>query len=144
MATSTQPKLRDHVGLLQDQFETLLYQMFDVIEKIQRDAAVAPGTNEQQLKFEKLPELAEDIVKRVKIIDALIDEANKETCIGKDEAEILESLNQKNQEYEDDVASLSQNCEAANVWLERIRKMLKIIAENTPWMNHDQINQEQY
>ena len=144
MATSTQPKLRDHVGLLQDQFETLLYQMFDVIEKIQRDAAVAPGTNEQQLKFEKLPELAEDIVKRVKIIDALIDEANKETCIGKDESEILESLREKTQEYEEDVASLTPKCEEANIRLERIRNMLKVIADHTPWMNHEQTNQDQF
>ena len=141
MSAAPQPKIRDHVGLLQDQFETLLTTMFTSIDSIQQSAVSDPGTNERQLKLENLPQMAEDIVKRVKIIDALIDEANKETCIGKDESEILESLNQKSQEYENDVASLSENCEQANIWLGRIRKMLNVIAENTPWMNHDQMCQ---
>ena len=144
MASPAQPKLRDHVGLLQDQFELLLTTMFNSISNIQRDAAADPGTNEQQLKFESLPQTAEEIVKRVKNIDALIDEANCETCIGKDEAEILESLQQKSQEYEDEVASLKEYCDEAKEWLDRIREMLKIIAENTPWMNHDQSNQDNY
>lgn len=141
MSAAPQTKIRDHVGLLQDQFETLLTTMFTSIDSIQQSAVSDPGTNERQLKLENLPQMAEDIVKRVKIIDALIDEANKETCIGKDESEILESLNQKSQEYENDVASLSENCEQANIWLGRIRKMLNVIAENTPWMNHDQMCQ---
>lgn len=128
------PKLRDHVGLLQETFEGLLTQIFITIENIQRDACLPAGTNENQLKFENLPQLAEDIVKRVKYIDALIDEANKETCIGKDEKEILQSLNDKNQEYERDVESLSENCEQAEKWLGRIRQMLDVIASNT-WMH---------
>ena len=143
MSSSTQPKLKDHVGILQDQFEILLTSMFESIGSIQRDAAAAPGTNEQQLKYENLPQIAEDIVKRVKTIDALIDEANKETCIGKDESEILESLREKTQEYEEDVASLTPKCEEANIRLERIRNMLKVIADHTPWMNHEQTNQDQ-
>ena len=144
MTSTTQTKLKDHVGLLQDQFEALLTSMFESIDNIQKDAAAAPGTSEQQAKYENLPQIAEDIVKRVKTIDALIDEANKETCIGKDESEILESLRQKNQEYEDDVASLSEKCAEANVWLDRIRNMLKVIADNTPWMNHEQANQDHF
>ncbi|EAX94763.1 hypothetical protein TVAG_346260 [Trichomonas vaginalis G3] len=128
------PKLRDHVGLLQEGFEGLLTTIFRTIENIQRDACLAPGTNENQLKFENLPQIAEEIVKRVKYIDALIDEADKETCIGKDEKEILQSLNDKNLEYEQDVESLSQNCEQAEKWLGRIRQMLDVIASNT-WMH---------
>lgn len=129
------PLLKDHVGLLQDSFENLLRAMFESIGNIQRNANSNPS-QDQDFTFDKLPSIAEDIVYKVKQIDMLIDQANEQTCIGQDITEIQQSLREKSAEYEKDVASLKDRCDQAEKWLERIRQMLDVIAQNTPWMQH--------
>jgi uncharacterized protein YeeX (DUF496 family) len=131
--TVTQP--RDYVGLLQERFEDVLNTMFTTISNIQRDAAAAPQPGEpNQVRFEQLPGLADQIVRKVKSIDALIDEANEETCLGKDIDEIREALARKSADYEDRVRDLNGNCRLAEAWTARICKMLLLIADHTPWL----------
>ena len=133
--SSMSVKMKDHVGLLQDSFEEVLNLMFTTITAINRDAAPGNANNDpNQLKFDQLPGLADQIVKKVKAIDALIDEADQETCIGKDVKEIKESLAEKSAEYEHKVQELEPNCEAARKWIVRIKEMLDVIMKNTPLM----------
>lgn len=124
-----------YVSLLQDSFEDLLNTMFTTVMEIHRDAAApaAPG-DPNQLKFEQLAGLADQIVKKSKAIDALIDEADQETCIGKDVKEIKESLAQKSAEYEQKVHELGPKCDEARKWIVRIKEMLEVIMKNTPLM----------
>ena len=84
--------------------------------------------------MENLPEYAEQIIRKVKEIDAIIDEANKETCIGKNINEIVESIEQKSEEYDQEVNELTVYCDEAEIWLKRIKEMLNVIADNTPWI----------
>ena len=133
----TTTRIPDHVGMLQSAFEDLLNTMFTTISNIQRDAAAPSQVNDpQQIKFDQLPQLADQIVKKVKNIDSIIDRANEETCIGKDVVEIKETLNQKSEAYENEVCGLQENCKKAELWLSRIRQMLDVIAVNTPWIQH--------
>lgn len=127
-------KIPDHVGELQKAFEDLLNTMFTTISKIQRDAAAPASSNDpNQIKFEQLPLLADQIVKQTKNIDNIIDRANEETCIGKDIQDIKDTLNQKAESYENEVIQLNESCAQAEKWLGRIRQMLDVIAANTPW-----------
>ena len=127
--------VKDHVGLLQEAFEDLLNTMFKTITEIHRDAAAPPAPGDQnQLRFEQLPILADQIVKKVKAIDALIDEAAQETCIGKDIKEIKDLLAEGSAEYEQQVRELGPNCDAARKWIVRIKEMLEVIMKNTPLM----------
>jgi hypothetical protein len=126
---------RDYVCLLQERFEDMLNTMTTTISKIQRDAASLPQPGEpNQLRYDQLPALADQIVRKVKAIDALIDEANEETCLGKDLDQIREELARKAAEYEESVSLLNENCRLAEIWSSRIRKMLLIIADHTPWL----------
>jgi hypothetical protein len=128
---------RDHVSLLQEAFEDVLNTMFTTILSIQRDAAVPSQANAgSQIRFDQLPVLADQIVKKVKMIDVLIDETDAETCIGKDIDEIRETLQQRSSEYEENVMGLSETCEQAERWIIRINDMLNIIARRTPWLRY--------
>ena len=131
MKPNNQTKLRDHVGLLQDSFGELLETMFSTIRVIQIDS---DGNQPVNTKMENLPEYAEQIIRKVKEIDAIIDEANKETCIGKNINEIVESIEQKSEEYDQEVNELTVYCDEAEIWLKRIKEMLNVIADNTPWI----------
>ena len=134
MKPNNQPKIRDHVGLLQDSFGILLSTMFSTIGRINADATSTLPAEQIPTKLENLPELAEQIVMKVKEIDAIIDEANQDTCIGKNVNEIVQSLEKKSEEYDQEVNDLSRYCEQAELWLGRIKEMLNVIAENTPWI----------
>lgn len=129
--------LRDHVGLLQSSFQDLLRQMYDLIGKIQRDAIYDgeenPEVNYPLFKYEDIPQEAELIIEKVLQIDALIDEADETTYLGKPEPEILNLLEEQSKEYENDVLALSEECNKGNRWLNQITKMLDVIAENTSW-----------
>jgi hypothetical protein len=126
---------RDYVGLLQERFEDVVNTMFTTVLNIQRDAAAPAHSGEPNpIRFEQLPSLADQIVRKVKAIDALIDEANEETCLGKDIDEIREALARKSADYEERVNELSGNCRLAEAWSARIRKMLVLIADHTPWL----------
>lgn len=128
-------KIDDHVGMLQEAFEDLLNTMFTTISNIQKDAASPnQGNDPNQIRFEQLPQLADQIVKKTKNIDNIIDRANEETCIGKEMQEIKDTLSQKEKSYKNDVNELKENCAQAEKWLGRIRQMLDVIAANTPWM----------
>jgi len=130
----SQVKIRDHVGLLQKGFEELLNLMYESIDAIQKSGGTSLG-NEPKLKsFDEIPQMAEEIVKKVKVIDLLIDEASEQTCIGKDTSEIIQSLTEKSEDYENEVRTLSEYNEKAELWLGRIHEMLNVIARNTPWM----------
>lgn len=127
-------KIPDHVGELQKAFEELLDTMFKTISNIQRDAAAPTSSNDpNQIKFDQLSSLARQIVEKTKDIDRIIDRANEETCIGKDIQDIKDTLNQKAESYEKKVIELNESCAQAEKWLARIRQMLNVIAENTPW-----------
>lgn len=127
-------KIPDHVGELQKAFEELLDTMFKTISNIQRDAAAPTSSNDpNQIKFDQLSSLARQIVEKTKDIDRIIDRANEETCIGKDIQDIKDTLIQKAESYEKKVIELNESCAQAEKWLARIRQMLNVIAENTPW-----------
>jgi uncharacterized membrane protein YccC len=109
--------------------------MTTTISKIQRDATALPQAGEpNQLRFDQLPSLADQIVRKVKAIDALIDEANEETCLGKDVDEIRDELARKAADYEESLGELNEKCRLAEEWNARIRKMLLLIADHTPWL----------
>ena len=133
-------RAKDYVGLLEGAFKDQIRYMLDVISAIERDA-IGPGQVPEpgQITFQQIPTLAEQIVRKSKAIDNLIDEANQETCIGKDIGEIKHTLAQKSAEYKESVQSLSRNCEEAKVWIDRINDMLNVIASNAfPWMQQDE------
>jgi hypothetical protein len=131
------PAPRDHVSLLQEAFEDVLNTMFTTITSIQRDAAAPTQSNAgSAIRFDQLPVLADQIVKKVKMIYVLIDETDAETCIGKDIDEIRETLQRRSSEYEESVMGLSATCEQAEMWIVRINDMLNIIARRTPWLHH--------
>ncbi|KAK8894859.1 hypothetical protein M9Y10_023299 [Tritrichomonas musculus] len=137
----TTTSIPDHVGMLQEAFADLLNTMFTTISNIQRDAASSnSGNDPNQIKFDQLPQLADQIVKKTKNIDNIIDQANDETCIGKDIQEIKDTLSQKAESYENDVKDLDESCAEAEKWLGRIRQMLDVIAANTPWMQRFEPN----
>ena len=105
--------------------------MFSSIETIQRDANSNSDNSNIQNQVLKM---ATEIVEKVKQVDALIDEANEKTFIGKDTYEIENSLRQKSEEYEKEVLTLGEQTNKAEILLDRIKEMLDVIAKNTPWM----------
>ena len=132
------PKLRDHVGMLQDAFAELLTTMFQSINWINANATLPqdnPNPNDpKQASFDQIPLQAQQVINRVKEIDALIDEANSQTCIGKEIDDIKAAIQEQSDEYDRQVGELSSKCEEAEKWLQRIHQMLDVIAKNTPWI----------
>ena len=127
----SETKIKDHIGLIQNAFGELLTKMFSSIETIQRDANSNSDNSNIQNQVLKM---ATEIVEKVKQVDALIDEANEKTFIGKDTYEIENSLRQKSEEYEKEVLTLGEQTNKAEILLDRIKEMLDVIAKNTPWM----------
>jgi hypothetical protein len=128
---------RDHVGALEDAFHDVVQSMLGAIESIQRDAA-APTSHPpdpNQVRFDQLPRLAEEVVGKFKTIDRLIDEAERDTCIGQDVEEIKRTLEQQQAEYDRDVMELAPLCTDAEMWIDRIREMINLIAANSLWKN---------
>ena len=127
-------KNEDHITLLQNYFEDLLKIMFSTIQSIQNDAGVTPSQDSNQIQYDQLPTLAENIVEKVADIDKLIDRTYKETFLGKETSEIKELLLEMTVQYEKDVMELSDKCKQAEQWIGKIHQMLGVIANNTPWI----------
>lgn len=139
----TSTTIPDHVGELQKEFDELLTLMFTTISNIQRDAAAPSSSNDSnQIKFDQLPQLADQIVEKTKKIDSIIDQANEKTCIGKDIQDIKVIFNKQAESYEKEVIELGESCEEAEKWLKRIHQMLGVIAQNTPWMKRFEPNSD--
>jgi hypothetical protein len=126
---------KDHVSALEEAFHDVVYSMLGAIESIQRDAA-APSSHPpdpNQLRFDQIPRLAEEVIGKFKNIDRLIDEADRDTCIGQDIEQIKRTLDQQQDNYDREVLELAPLCTEAEIWLERTRDMLNVIAANSLW-----------
>jgi hypothetical protein len=88
------------------------------------------------MRFDQLPGLADQIVKKVEFIDILTDETDAETYIGRDIHEIKETLQRRNAKYQESVMNLTTTCEQAEMWILRINEILNVIARHTPWLRH--------
>lgn len=129
--SSAPDKVRDHVGLLQNCFQALLHEMFDILGKIQRDAALDPSTCTAYTLFtyDEIPAAAKSIVEKVLLIDALIDEAVSTTCLAKEESEIFAALKQESDEYARKIQELPELDKKAELWLGRVNQVLEMITK---------------
>lgn len=124
--------VKDHVSLIQEAFEDLLDTMFNAISSINRDAVRSEHTNDpNQLRFDQLPALADQVIERVKNVDAVINEADAKSCIGKDVEEVRAELAEKTQEIDAKRQALRPQCEEAEVHIERIEYILDRIVKSS-------------
>jgi hypothetical protein len=134
--SGTQPrKIRDHIDLIQKQFQELLTVMIDAIGLIQRDAAVDPTKPRPDgrllMTYDQIPDKAKQVVAHTLRIDALIQEAIDKTLLGEGEEEILASLKKESDEYKEGVESLSEENMKAEVWIDRMKSLMDVVMTQT-------------
>lgn len=131
MSEEPPKRLRDHVGLIQNQFSELFELIWGTIAFIQRDAATDPTSPDAPpdlYSYDRIPESAKRIVEKVLVVDALLDEAETTTCLGRDREEIVRDLKREGDDYERSVAELVNIDRRAEQWLERVSKLSGLVA----------------
>jgi hypothetical protein len=128
-------KIRDHIGLIQQQFQGLLEVMKDALGLIQRDAPFGPDNPPPDgrvlMTYDQIPGIAKQIIAHTLRIDALIQEAMETTLLCEEEDSILVSLKKESDEYKENVESLSEQNTEATIWIERMRSLLDVITTQT-------------